>query len=146
MSKKQQTSISDSPVSLCMTRSYTRFANDIKKQEHSIAQGFKNIEKNIKNKESYIPLHQILRFLGFGLDGNQCGHFISHIREKYLNQPKYNFLACHDFMYTHGNHPYDTNIEFTMTGFKKLCLVYTDSPKYGQILEYFLGVENACQN
>jgi hypothetical protein len=80
-----------------------------------------------------LPLSAVLNILGFDLVNQNKIDYIAHIRDKYLNHPKYGFTP-NDFKYEYKS---ELTLSFSINGFKKLSLVYSDSPRYKEIVQYF---------
>ena len=88
------------------------------------------------DKDLMLPLSMVLTILGFDFDIKNNTDHLAYIINNYLNHPKYRFTPD-DYKITYDGSTYNRSIYFSINGFKKLSLIYTESPNYAKIIQYF---------
>lgn len=102
----------------------------------TVSEDFDGLER-FRESQIYIPLSVSLVILGFDSCIHPHSSYMVHIKNKFLDHLKYDFIKDTDYIFNYLDKPYEQTLSFSVDGFKKLSLVYTESPRYSEILNYF---------
>lgn len=102
----------------------------------TIEEDFAVLDK-FKESQTYIPLSVALIILGFDACIHSHSSYMSYIKNNFIDQPKFGFIENSDYIFKCSDQTYERTLSFSVDGFKKLSLVYNESPRYTEILRYF---------